>query len=368
MKLALVISSLTSGGAERVLSILANSWAERGWQITLITTHDDGNPPFYPLNEGVDFRPILLSDIPGGGISSNLRRTRRLRRILASVGPDGIVSFLNFTNIMVLTASIGLKIPVVVSERLDPRVHRLSRSWEFLRRWLYPRAALLVNQTEAAAAWFQDLMGDRIVVIPNPVNVPVFSEEVPEISLESPSVVAMGRLHRQKGFATLIEAMAIVHRSDPSVHLTILGEGGLREDLENLRDRLGLRAVVHLPGRVKRPYDVLKQAQVFVLSSVTEGFPNVLSEAMAVGLPVVATDCPSGPAELIRSGHNGLLVPVGDPEALASAILRFLKDREFSHAAGRQASTIVDRFSLESVLGMWDSALDAAGVNPVHSE
>ncbi len=365
MKLLLVISSMHAGGAERVLSILANSWAGMGREVVLVTTHDDGQPSFYPLDPDVRPLPILLSDIPGGGHLSNLKRTRALRQIICGEAPDLVVSFLNYTNVLTLLACQGLAVPVIISERLDPRVHRLSRLWDSLRRLTYPRAVVLVNQTEAAASWFRPWMGDRVRIIANPVLKPDLGEGDPEIVIEGPTVVAMGRLHPQKGFSTLLRAMRIVHEQRPDLRLVVLGDGDQRSELEGLRHQMGLDEVVDFPGRVRNPYKVLEQALMFVMSSVTEGFPNVLCEAMAVGLPVISTDCPSGPGEIITEGRDGLLVPVGDPGTLARAILSLMADPETCRALGAAAQNVVSRFSLEATLKLWEEVLTEAGHRPI---
>ncbi len=354
---------MATGGAERVLSILANSWVGKRWQVTLVTTHDDGNGSFYPLDPAVRLRPILLSRISRGGVRDNARRVAALRNIIRDESPDVVVSLLNFTNVLTLLACWGLAVPVVVSERLDPRVHPLSKSWNTLRRLLYPRAVVLVNQTEAAAAWFKGWMGDKVRIIANPVMEPQFQDGPAELELPPSSLIAMGRLHPQKGFDTLLQAMVIVHAAAPEMHLTVLGEGPLRPDLETLRDDLGLRGVVDFPGRVKRPHDVLKQAELFVLSSVTEGFPNVLCEAMAAGLPVVSTDCPSGPGEIIEPGVGGRLVPVGDPEAMAKAILDLMANPDARKTMGEAARVAVQRFSLDVVLKDWEEVFRIAGMS-----
>ncbi len=285
---------------------------------------------------------------------ANIRRVRALRTILRETAPDVVVSFLNYTNILTLLASKGLGCPVLVSERLDPRVHELSPLWNAMRRLLYPQARVLINQTEAAASWFRPWMKGRVVIIPNPVSEPDLAGP-PALELPPGSVVAMGRLHHQKGFDTLLRATALLRERHPSIRLTILGEGPLRAELEKLREELELDDVVDMPGKIQNPATVLAQAEVFVLSSVTEGFPNVLCEAMAVGLPVVSTRCPSGPEEIVTDGREGRLVPVGDTESLAGALAEILADPESRRVMGEAAREVIDRFSLEVVLGKWDA-------------
>lgn len=355
MRLMLVISSLETGGAERVMTVLAGAWVRRGWHVDLVTTHDAGKAPFYPVDGRVN---LLSADAPGrsAGAAGTVARIRDLRRLVVERTPDVVLSFLNYTNVVTLLATTGMEVPVVVSERLDPRVQPIGPVWGTLRRLLYRRVAALVVQTEASAEWFRTWLGDRTAVIPNPVLEPRFSG-APEVDVHRPSVAAMGRLHPQKGFDTLLGAMAKVVRHHPDWHLVVLGEGPLRGELEARRDALGLAGNVRFVGRMRRPPDVLHEAEIFVLSSVTEGFPNVLCEAMAVGLPVVATNCPAGPEDIVRQEVDGLLVPVGDEDAMAAALLRLIEDEQFRQSCRDRAGEIVERFSLANVLEAWDRIL-----------
>lgn len=363
MKLVLVISSLSAGGAERVMSILANYWAEKGWEIVLLTFDDGSVPPFFPLDPRVCHRPLALlqdSATPMAAITNNLSRLVALRRAIRRENPAAVISFLDTVNILTLLATLGLSIPVIVSERIHTERHRIKPIWRFLRRWVYPRAARVVLLTERALDCFPAAVRARCRVIPNPV-LPVPGGGVQEI--EPPSgklVVAMGRLDRQKGFDLLLEAFARLVPRFPDWSLVILGEGELRPALEDLRARLGLAGKVFLPGSVREPRTILRRSDLFVLSSRFEGFPNALCEAMAAGLPVVAADCPTGPREIIRNGIDGILVPPENSALLAEAMERLMADEAERRRLGACASDIVNRFSRARIMGQWEELLKAA--------
>ena len=354
MRLALVIASLQGGGAERVMATLASAWAQRGDQVTLITL-DAAENDFYPLDPRVRRVSMRLYQSTRGVVDkvrTGYRRVSQLRRCLREADADVVVSFVDRTNLLTLLAAWRLPLPVIISERIDPRYESNPRHIRALRRMLYPRAAALVVQTKAVEAWAARMIApDRIAIIPNPIQSPTCS---PAKKLGT-KIVAVGRLHRQKGFDVLIEAFAQIAEQHPQWSLDIFGEGPERQRLETLlRDRRLSERVI-LRGVVTNIAAQLASADLFVLPSRYEGFPNALVEAMSCGCPVIATDCPSGPAEIIRPKHDGLLVPPEDSQSLAASIDWLIQNEGERRRLGDNAARIHERFGLAKILQIWDS-------------
>ncbi len=360
-RFALVISSLSGGGAERVLSTLARYWARAGHDVSVVTV-GSRQADVYELGPGV--RRVTLDLVRPSrhvieGLVHSTRRVLALRRALVRLQPDVVVSFMTSTNVLSLLAVSGTGVPVVVCERTDPRRQRIGTPWAALRRVLYPRAARLVVQTETVAGWARELC-PRVHVIPNFVERPS-SSAVPGIDRGPLRLIAMGSLRPEKGFDLLIEAFARVAASHPEWSLTILGDGPERARLEALVSRSRLQERVSMPGRMAEPLPHLVAAHAFALSSRREGFPNALLEAMACGLPVVAFDCPSGPAEIIEHGRNGLLVEAGEVSRLADALDRIMSSPSERARMGESAREIAIQLAPERVLPRWDAVVRAVG-------
>ena len=362
MRITLVISYLGSGGAERVMSKMANWWAEKGHDITLIT-YNSVVSDHYKLHPAVKRNRLnLRRDSPNLwlGARNNLIRLRSIRGAIKMVNPDIIISFLDRTNVNTLMACLGLTTPVIVSERTDPTVYSIGGyAWQFLRKKTYPRAAAVVVQTETVRQWALTFLNeDKVYVIPNPVERPVCPDGLCERDTAKGYVlIGMGRLGSQKGFDLLIRAFSRCAGDFPDWSLVIYGEGSERSKLESLIHELGREGRIELPGVTKEPEQALRQADLFVMSSRFEGFPNALLEAMAVGLPVISTDCPSGPREIIRDGVDGLLVPNEDVGALASAMRRLMSDPEERRRLGQRATEVCERFSTIKVMAMWEEII-----------
>lgn len=355
----LLVSSLGGGGAERVISELASFLCDGGHRVTLTTLEGDGED-FYGLDPRVQrVRANIMWNSASAvqRIVNTFRRLSIIRRAVRAANPGVVVSFIDMTNIRVLAALIGTSIPVVVSERTDPRHHRIGRAWERLRRWSYPLAARVVVQTDGVCEWAKRAMPRaKIDVIPNAVRAFASADATrPAQMPQGPVVVAMGRLSDEKGFDLLLEAFAQAELARDGWTLVILGEGPKRAALTEQARALGLASQVLLPGRTREPDAWLRHADIFALSSRYEGFPNVLIEAMQCGAASVAFACDSGPSAIVRDGVDGLLVPDKDVAALALALRRLAADAPLRVRLGAAACGVVERFSREAVYRQWQT-------------
>ncbi len=362
MRLTFTISSLSCGGAERALSTLANSFSGAGHQVTVITV-DTPDSDFYRLDDEVTRVALgMLSKSASMGIAvcRNVQRLIAFRKSILASRPDVVIGFMSRTSVISLISCLGLGIPVIACEQQDPRWGRESRTWEFLRRLTYPRLAALVSASGGVDNYFDWIPRQRRRVIPNPLaDVRDYSNAEPALHMDGTRkhIVAMGRLVHQKGFDLLIDAFSALSDTFRNLDLTILGEGPERGNLERLIAARRLEGRVLLPGQTEAPFPILKQADLFVLSSRFEGFGNVLCEAMACGLPVVSFDCPSGPGDIIRDGVDGVLVPPGDVKSLADALRRLLTDGTERERLASRASEVVERFGVKYVMAQWENLL-----------
>lgn len=350
MKIAIFLPSLRGGGAERVMLHLARGFVESGYDVDLVLAKCEGSYlSQLPKNVNVvDLKARrVLTSLPG------------LVRYLRQARPAALLSAMDHSNIIALWAKrlARVQMRVVVSVHVVFSIgvknsYGRGRLLPYIVRWCYGWADGVVAVSQGVADDLSnaiDLPCERICVIYNPVVVP----ELFELANESvshpwchvddvPIVLSVGRLTTQKDYPTLLKAFSLAKR-ERIVRLIILGEGEGRAELEEMVRDLNLEDVVDMPGFVKNPYAYMSKATVFVLSSAWEGFGNVLVEAMAVGTPVVATDCPSGPAEILENGKWGRLVPVGDANALAAAVITTLSEFSRPDVAARALVFNVDQ-------------------------
>ena len=354
-RIALFLPSLGIGGVERVMLNLAAGFVKRGASVDLVLVKAQGEYLHrLPTN-------VRVVDLHASRVLTSLFP---LVRYLRTERPRGLVSAKDYANVVAIWAKLLARSPtrVVVSVHttLSRHVQHAAGLREraivpLLARWLYPYADAIVAVSNGVAddlAQFLGLPRDRISVVYNPVvseDLFIAAQEPVDHPWFAPGgppvIVSIGRLTAAKDYPTLITAFAKV-RQQRNVRLAILGEGEERPCLQDLVRHLGLESEVWLPGFVEPPYPYLARASLFVLSSVWEGLPTAIIEALALGVPVVSTDCLSGPREILDNGRFGELVPVGNADALADAILRAL-DRSHDPALLRERAK---QFSVDNAV------------------
>jgi len=358
-KICFVISSLSHGGAERVTANLANYWAESDqYEIHIILIGTVSNA-FYSIHKDVTIHSLnLLSESKNiaQAIINNLARVLRLRRVIAGISPDGVISFMFATNVLVIFSSFLMHWKLVISERNDPRNYKEGRKiWNTLRKLTYKYADALVVQNPPILSLLRKF-NNHSVIIPNPA-IPPKADTYIEKKTDRKVVVAMGSLVEQKGFDTLLNAFSLAQKNIPNFYLKIIGEGTLKSKLEDQTRKLGIQELVRFLGLVQNPANEFQTSDIFILSSRYEGSPNALIEAMSFGLACISTDCPSGPADLIQDHSNGLLVPVDDSEAMASALINMANSPELRHKCSLNALQISQKFELSRVAKMWENLI-----------
>ncbi len=359
----LTIFSMTAGGAERVAATLANHWVGLGDEMSLVTVASSSSD-FYELDRRIERVALDLSRSSKNwrqSLSNNLRIVRALRATIRSLKPDVVVSFVDVVNIRVLIAALGTGVPVIVEEHIDPTVYSIGKLAAILRRLLYWRARTVVVLTDGVAQWATRIVARKAIrVIPNPISKQFGNLHEPRAHASRYNLIAMGRMESQKGFDLLLKAFAQCADAHPAWTLNIIGQGSERDRLSALANEIGIAHRVKLQGLVKEPEKMLRQADMFVLSSRFEGFPMALLEAMACGLPVLSFDCRSGPGEIIRDGFDGILVPPEDVDALAKAMSHLMGAESERKRLGEHAIGVVERFGLAKIEQMWRSTLDQA--------
>lgn len=360
-KMLIVVSSMFSGGAERTAANLANSWASSGNIVTLLVTYSGRGDCFYSLLPDVELR--FLADeterVTIGGLSY-ATRFFALRKLVLQKNPDVVVSLLTNVNVAAILATLGLRVPVIVCERTYPPQLPVGGVWSRLRRWTYPLASRVTMLTSEGIDWLRrEIPRARAVVMPNPVPypLPVNTPELLPAAVVGASrkvLLAVGRMTEEKGFSGLIKAFESLARQFPQWDLVILGDGPLRPSLAQQIKEAGLDGRAFLPGRAGNVGAWYERADLYVLSSRVEGFPNTLGEAMAHGCASVSFDCDTGPRDLIRHEVDGLLVAPGDFVALAQALARLMQDDAVRARLAARALEVRSRYSMQRVLSLWE--------------
>lgn len=347
MKLLFVTSTLSSGGTERVISLLANELSKRGHQVEIVCLNH--HIVFYPIDEQVK---VVFAEEEAKSTFIG-KKMLWLRKYVKSTRPDAVLPFMTDVYSVTLVSLIGLKIPVISSERYDPRA---SDSLYKTIRWLFLRLTThLVVQTEDIKSCYSKALQKRTTVIYNPVNEKVF--EGPAIPLEKQNkIISVGRLAPQKNFPMLINAFAKVKEDFPDYQLIIYGEGPLRDELQPQIDRLNLSDSVLLAGRSNQVIEELRSAKLFCMSTNAEGMSNALIEAICVGLPVITTNV-SGAEELVEDGKTGFVTPIGDEAQLVVALKKMLGNEALMKKMGEGNLQKREQFRLKTIANEWENLI-----------
>ena len=358
MRIMFFIPRMGSGGAERVISILANEFANNGDSVQITQLIESES--FYPLSEEIILKGMNIKIRRNNKLVSYLDQGRFffkgisfIKREVKQFHPDVVISFMRQTCIMMWAARLlCCRVKLVCSERNDPTVQNA-----FVRRLMkkvFKSSDLLVCQGKGVYDYF-DKVSDK-VIIPNPV---VDRKELyVDFDKRRNVVTSVGRLDRQKNFEMLIRSFADVHIEYPDYILEIYGEGPERSNLERLITDLNASAYVLLQGASKDVISRISDSSLFVMSSNYEGFPNALAEAMSVGLPVISTDFFTGAAREMIGDDCGMLVPVGDQTSMTEAIKECLLDHNKRERMSLNAIKISERYSKDKVVNMWRRAIE----------
>ncbi|MBR1802800.1 MAG: glycosyltransferase family 4 protein [Clostridia bacterium] len=336
MKILFAIDTMTKGGAERVISNLSNYLIEDN-KVEILTLLD--RECAYELNEKIKFHSLKISEKKKNifeKVIYTLKNVKKYIKQIEQIEPDIIISFLPRSSYYAIIASMKNKIKILVSERNDPNEEYKNAVDRLLMNILYKRATGFIFQTEQAQHYYNKKIQQRSVIIPNPIDEKFLCE--PYKHNRRDEIVTAGRLTEQKNQIMLINAFEIVKQKYPQYILKIYGDGPLKDELQEIIFDKKLEKSVFLSGITNNLKEDIYESGIFVMSSNYEGMPNALMEAMAMGIPVVSTDCPcGGPKFLIGNNENGLLVKVNDTNNMANAIIRLIDDKDLAQQLSNNA-------------------------------
>ena len=353
-RILILIPRMGGGGAERVVSILANNLCQK-YRIRIATLVSRGE--FYQLNQEVELVSANYDISQGSDLSRRFSMGKNLisslffmRKNIKEFKPDIVFPWMKEIDLVSYFAIKGLRgFKRINSERNDPS--QRTRFYKKALAYVYRETDMLVCQTEFVAAFYHKVKNKT--VIPNPVDVKQYPSKVPEGTKKR--IVSVGRLIGQKNFMMLEKAFAKIAKQYPDVTVTIYGEGPQRQMLENAIDQDGLKDRFILYGASKDVLNEIKDAAVFAFPTNFEGFPNALIEAIALGIPVVTTDFASGVAREIVNEKTGVLVPVGDVDAFANGLKELLDNPERRNYIRNHSHEVLEPFAIDKVIAMWDN-------------
>lgn len=348
MKLIFIAANLNSGGAERVMSLLANQFSENGYDVEFVFLKKDIR--FYPLHQNVKIKVAENECVS----KSLFKKLIWMRKHIKQNKPDAIFAFRIAVYSVTLISLLGIKIPVIASERNDPRFNSLA--WKVIQAVLLPLTNHFVVQTQQIKNYFPKFIQKKTDIIFNPVTEKVFS--LPDIPKEK-RIISVGRLHSQKNQKMMIEAFARISEQFPEWKLVIYGEGPERDSLESLVSsfRFQVSSRISLPGRSENIIDELNRSEIFAFSSDYEGMSNAVVEAFCVGLPIITTKV-SGTEDFIKENKNGFLLERNDVDGMEKAMRKLMSDENLRKIIGDNNRQQAKIFKTEHIFHQWENVVN----------
>lgn len=358
--IAIIISDMGSGGAQKIISSLIEYLINQGHKLTLITL-DDGNNDFFNAPKQCTRISLNLQQNSNGklsGIFANLKRIKTLRRAIKKTKCDTVISFIAPTNILTILATRFLRIKVIISERNDPARQSYGRFWDWAREKTYRYADMVSANSKNALEHLKNYVSqDKLFFIPNHLNKAEQQYIVAQENKEK-VILSVGRLHHQKAMDTLIKAFAAFQKTNQDWHLKILGQGALENELKALSASLNLNGSIQFEGVTNNPYEYYKEASVFALASRHEGTPNALLEAMSCGVCPVISDACTEALAYIDHQKSGIVFPVDDIDALANTLDKICNNLPARQEYADQAMKNVEVLYAEHTLKEWDKLIN----------
>lgn len=349
MKILFVCHGIGNGGAERVVTVLANEFSNGGYDVGIVTMKKEKHT--YPISKKIKYVPI--ETVSKYKVKRGFVRISSLRKIIKSFRPDCIISFSAIANIQTIIATRFYRGKLIISERTDPARHPTLKIAIKLRNLLYPLADICVFQTSDAKAYFKKKIQDKGVIIPNPLK-----SDLPESyqGTRSKIIVGIGSLGEQKNWMILLRAFELFVKDFDEYKLVIYGEGPDREELEKyVQNSSLLNHKVTFPGFESDIHNKVKDCAMYISCSDYEGISNSMLEALALGIPSICTDCPVGGARMfIKNNHNGILIPVRDINGLYSSMKKVVEQPEFAEMLSANSISIRNKLNIEKIFRMWE--------------
>lgn len=353
MKLVFITPGMTFGGAERVISILANLWCDMGHDVSIFITSSNKSS-VYKLNEKVNVE--YYDHYIENGVS-HFKLISSIRKFVDKEKPDCVLSFMNDVCAYTIISLMGKNLPIIYSERNDPSKTNQRKIDKIFRKIVEFGATHIVFQTEGAKQCYSKKVQRKSSIILNPVELNRIPNRKKE-DINYSEIVTVARLEPQKNQELLIDAFNLVSKKHQDVVLKIYGEGSLKNKLQRKIDELGLKDRVFLMGAKQDVLEWIKESYCFVLTSDFEGLPNSLIEAMSMGIPCISTDCSPGGARQLLGNDRGLIIPCGDKERLAEAINMYLENKDIAMKYGEVAYKLRDEIESHTVAKEWINLIE----------